>query len=262
MKQALLITILSIALFACKKDNNNPKSINGTWYLNEFKIIYYDSSSKKLHEKIADRASDIKEIELENDSIMLSASHSVSTNSHSFESTMGQNEYTLPVKLLSFTGRATQNNVLLSWSTATEANNSHFSVQRSLDGLGFYEIATVYAAQPYSSTINHYTATDLDPSFGTNYYRLKQVDMDGQFVYLNVRAVYISSLTLPLLKDSGQLFIRSSSFAPFYQVEIRKPNSSEIVLYSRKDNVLYNQNDEQKQAAYAELYMSFKPQTK
>jgi hypothetical protein len=49
----------------------------------------------------------------------------------------------LPIELLSFTGRNTSKGNLLEWSTATELNNSYFTLQRSQNGLDFFEIAKV-----------------------------------------------------------------------------------------------------------------------
>lgn len=85
----------------------------------------------------------------------------------------------LSVELLSFTATNKGDNNLLNWQTATEINNSHFIVQRSKDGKNFTDIGTVKGAGT-TTTPQYYNFTDDKPLNGINYYRLKQVDFDGQ----------------------------------------------------------------------------------
>ncbi|HWB25204.1 MAG TPA: alpha-amylase family glycosyl hydrolase [Chitinophagaceae bacterium] len=97
--------------------------------------------------------------------------------------------HALPVKWLSFTAnRQTDNSILLNWSTSEEINNSHFDVERSVDGLNYTLIGSVPAAKANNS-MESYTYTDAHPYNGMNYYRLKQVDKDGSFGYSKTIAV-------------------------------------------------------------------------
>jgi len=89
---------------------------------------------------------------------------------------------TLPVRLLTFTGDKTDNRVVLKWVTAYEKNSSHFIVQRSLNGVEFYEIGKVQA-NGNSSTTQEYTFSDVTLPSGNLYYRLQQVDADGSTAY-------------------------------------------------------------------------------
>ncbi len=92
----------------------------------------------------------------------------------------------LPVTYLSFTGTAGNNVVNLNWKTATESNSSHFDVQRSTDGSSYQTIGSVTSAGN-SVTTKSYDFVDASPVKGaTAYYRLKQVDLDGQFEYSKV----------------------------------------------------------------------------
>lgn len=84
----------------------------------------------------------------------------------------------LPVELLSFSGRAMSNGVLLEWSTATEHNSATFLVQRSRDALVWEPVAHLPAAGESQSTIN-YHSLDADPMPGLTFYRLEQYDLDG-----------------------------------------------------------------------------------
>ncbi|MEO5966651.1 MAG: T9SS type A sorting domain-containing protein, partial [Ferruginibacter sp.] len=88
----------------------------------------------------------------------------------------------LPVTLLEFTARAENKTVVTNWSTAQEINLKHFIVEHSADGINFNSIGTVNASGS-SATNNSYEFVHNNPSFGANYYRLKQVDNDDTYTY-------------------------------------------------------------------------------
>jgi len=99
----------------------------------------------------------------------------------------------LPVNLLSFTGKAVNNNaVQLDWITAKETNNKYFQILKSTNGTNFSPIATVNGNNN-SQSISNYSFTDAKPSIGTNYYQLKQVDNDGKSTTFNTVAVEIKT---------------------------------------------------------------------
>ncbi len=89
----------------------------------------------------------------------------------------------LPVTWLSFAAeKNTSASVLLKWSTANEVNSDHFDVQRSDDGTNFTNLGSVAAAHN-SSSVQNYSYTEFKTVNGNNFYRLKQVDLDGNFKY-------------------------------------------------------------------------------
>lgn len=94
----------------------------------------------------------------------------------------------LPVSLLSFTATGDNGKTLLNWSTAQEQNSDHFDIEHSTDGISFSSIGQVAAANN-SSLKTDYSFTDAMPVAGANYYRLKMVDLDGQFTYSKVAIV-------------------------------------------------------------------------
>ncbi|MET4105832.1 T9SS type A sorting domain-containing protein [Hymenobacter sp. UYP22] len=97
----------------------------------------------------------------------------------------------LPVTLVSFTAKAAGMNSLLTWSTAQELNNSHFVVERSLDGQEFAAIDEVQG-QGTKSTATTYNFTDEGigrKATGPVYYRLRQVDTDGTSSLTSVQTV-------------------------------------------------------------------------
>ncbi|GAA4321920.1 hypothetical protein [Flaviaesturariibacter amylovorans] len=90
----------------------------------------------------------------------------------------------LPVTWLSFTGKRTAGTDRLEWRTATEANSSHFEIEESSDGNSFRSIGRV-AAAGFSSSVQSYFY-ERSSATGTRYYRLRQVDGDGRFMYSSV----------------------------------------------------------------------------
>ena len=96
----------------------------------------------------------------------------------------------LPVTLLYFEAKSVENSVDIAWTTASEINNDHFIVERSIDGSTFNEVTKARGAGN-SSNVNEYSATDYYPASGLSYYRLKQVDFDGAVSYSDIVAVMI-----------------------------------------------------------------------
>jgi len=99
---------------------------------------------------------------------------------------------TLPVKLISFSGRLNGTKVDLNWVTANELNTKQFEVERSGDGQNFTKIATVNA-RGNSNTATSYDLVDPTPLQGVNYYRLKMVDIDGKFEYSRIVIIRIDN---------------------------------------------------------------------
>ena len=98
---------------------------------------------------------------------------------------------TLPITLISFKGKSTPNGVQLNWTTATEQNNANFELQHSTNGKEFATIS-ILPGSGTSTEYKHYDYIDHNPSAGTGYYRLKQVDMDGTSTYSSVIAIQFS----------------------------------------------------------------------
>jgi len=97
----------------------------------------------------------------------------------------------LPIELLSFDATLQENGkVKIEWATATETNNDFFTVERSTNGMTFEAIARVEGAGK-SSTRLDYTAEDPWPEQGTNYYRLRQTDINGNSETFQIVAVNV-----------------------------------------------------------------------
>ncbi|MGY3090756.1 putative repeat protein (TIGR01451 family) [Hymenobacter sp. UYAg731] len=122
------------------------------------------------------------------------------TNTLTYSYTIG--DFPLPVELTDFTASAVKNlDAALLWHTAQEKNNDHFDVERSLNGTDFVKIGEV-KGQGSKTTPTEYALTDagIGPKAkGLVYYRLKQVDTDGETSYSPVRPVTFTTALVPAI---------------------------------------------------------------
>jgi hypothetical protein len=88
----------------------------------------------------------------------------------------------LPVSWLYFEGETQDHTHILKWATATEINNDYFILERSINATEWVEVARLDGAGNSTTTL-HYSFEDQTAPAGTVYYRLRQVDYDGQFEF-------------------------------------------------------------------------------
>jgi hypothetical protein len=105
------------------------------------------------------------------------------------------NNNPLPVELVSFSGVCDNGLINLTWQTASEFNSSHFDVEKSRDGENWQVLTKIQSAGTSNELITYQTA-DHSAIDGNNYYRLRQVDIDGtEKVYdpINVSCAEVTS---------------------------------------------------------------------
>ena len=99
----------------------------------------------------------------------------------------------LPVTLTEFTGRLnTDQDALLSWTTASEFNNRQFDLEMSRDGINFSLLATI-GSQGNAAATQEYSYLHIKPGSGVNYYRLKQIDWNGDFEYSKIISLKVDN---------------------------------------------------------------------
>lgn len=87
----------------------------------------------------------------------------------------------LPIELIDFEARfIDEYTIELNWSTASEINNDYFIIEASEDGKSFYKVQQLNGAGNSNSTKNYRILHEVSPSISAMYYRLTQVDFDGQ----------------------------------------------------------------------------------
>ncbi|PVD52724.1 hypothetical protein DC498_07270 [Terrimonas sp.] len=101
----------------------------------------------------------------------------------------------LPVTWLHFNAVNQKTDNILTWATAAEANAKEFIIERSFDGVHFESIGKVSAkGNSISETTYNYTDKHIDKlNSNTFFYRLKEVDVDGQYTYSNTILIRYSS---------------------------------------------------------------------
>ena len=95
----------------------------------------------------------------------------------------------LPVTLINFRAAAIGENALIQWSTTSEQNSASFSIERSADGRNNWQTIGTIAAAGNSSALLNYSFTDNNTINASNFYRLRQVDIDAKIAYSPVIVV-------------------------------------------------------------------------
>lgn len=106
----------------------------------------------------------------------------------------------LPVELISFEARSAGAGTVLNWVTESEKNNDYFGVEHSINGLDFRELARV---DGHGTTFEkqYYEFIHDQPAAGANYYRLKQVDYNGQAEYTHIIRVSLKGTDLTVFPN-------------------------------------------------------------
>lgn len=126
----------------------------------------------------------------------------------------------LPVRLVSFEGKAIERRSQLNWTTTEEVNASHFDILRSNDGNNFAVVGTVEAKGESSISIR-YEFLDAQPDPGTNYYRLKQVDNDGTYTLSKIIHVrFDDNIVVLVYPNPASDIVHAESTSPFTSVEL------------------------------------------
>lgn len=136
----------------------------------------------------------------------------------------------LPVTWLNFNGILRNEQAVLTWSTANENNNKGYEVQKSIDGQTFAAIGFV-AGAGNSLYMNTYKFDDAKLLSGANYYRLKQIDLDGKFNFSSVIKLDFTRFNW-LISDNP---VTSNSWV---QVQLDKTANVSIQVISTAGNII------------------------
>ncbi len=123
----------------------------------------------------------------------------------------------LPIELLTFNVEQLDEKVRLAWQTESETSNLGFEIYRSInadpDRFGWKKIGWL-DGRGTTSEKQTYFFDDAQPLKGTNYYRLKQLDIDGKFNFSEIISVdyYDKNPEIQIYPNPAQdkLFVKTS----------------------------------------------------
>ncbi len=104
----------------------------------------------------------------------------------------------LPIELLSFSSTCSGFGVDLEWVSASESNSYGYYIEKSLDAVNFKEIGFIGAAGNSNQLLN-YSFTDENVEKQAKYYRLRMVDVDGQFKYSSTIVAFCYEAGAPVI---------------------------------------------------------------
>ena len=102
----------------------------------------------------------------------------------------------LPVDFLYFKAETAEEHILLQWGTASEENNDRFDVLYSSNGKSF-ELLGEVKGNGNKESLSTYSFKVPYQTEGLHYFRLKQIDMDGQHSMSNTLSIDAASIDLP-----------------------------------------------------------------
>ncbi|WP_337866874.1 T9SS type A sorting domain-containing protein [Ignavibacterium sp.] len=162
---------------------------------------------------------------------------------------------TIPVELTSFSALVNGNNVVLTWSTATETNNVGFSVERKSDYTEWTNIGFVNGSGTSVNT-NNYIFIDEELPAGIYNYRIKQTDYNGTFKYY-----YLAETVEIGLPQEFRLFQNyPNPFNPSTKISWQTPVAARntVKVFDLLGNEIATLIDEQKEAGRYEIIFDSK----
>ncbi|WP_109830833.1 T9SS type A sorting domain-containing protein [Reichenbachiella versicolor] len=135
----------------------------------------------------------------------------------------------LPVDLISFTGESDGGNYILKWSTASEVDNEGFVIEYSTDKEDFTKIGWVDGHGTINTTMNYRFSYEL--GHGQYYFRLKQVDFDGEYEYsptISVSSDWDGKIYSYPNPTSGEIYLNGPE-AQVYKVSFSDMSGNEII---------------------------------
>jgi hypothetical protein len=142
----------------------------------------------------------------------------------------------MPVKWLSFDGKLTdKNSVILNWKTASEINNDYFEVERAMHCAPCteheWQVVGKVKGNGNTNSVNSYEFKDVSAPLDMTkvvYYRLKQVDMDGNVEYSN-------TITIALHEVQDAIIIAPNPFTTHFELLLPTNFNSDVITIDIKD---------------------------
>jgi Secretion system C-terminal sorting domain len=126
-----------------------------------------------------------------------------------------------PSLMMGFTGKIQNNTAQLNWTMESQTNCKWFVIERSGDNGGFDSISVVIGLN--NGNANEYNFFDPAMLNGSNYYRLREVDMDGVIRYSKV-------LTLNNPETSAKMAIYPNPAIAVLNFTVSSPAAEQVIV--------------------------------
>ncbi len=140
--------------------------------------------------------------------------------------TLGSQETPLPVELINFSAKWKDSNkteALIEWETLSEQNNNYFNILRSYDTQNWTIIGKINGAGN-SNTVLNYSFIDDKISKNIVYYKLEQVDFNGNTKLSNINSLKRTNNNIDILiypnPSNGLVYINTNNMNINYNIEI------------------------------------------
>lgn len=146
---------------------------------------------------------------------------------------------TLPIELTQLFVKIKEGEIDVFWETASEINNSYFELQKSYEGIN-YETIQIISGHGTTNIHSNYEFIDFSVKSGTSYYRLKQVDFNGDFEYSEAIVIVLpntQTINLYPNPNSGNYFSLDNYNGPIDNISVFDSQGRIINLKNQ-----YNQN--------------------
>lgn len=142
-----------------------------------------------------------------------------------------------PVEWIFFDAERTSNDsVLLQWATASETNNYGFVVERRLEHESEFSGIGWVAGNGSTAETTGYAITAPDNNTGKSFYRLKQVDFNGNFTYTETREVMGVRATLTM-----EMFPNPAAEVVYLRIASTNPHKVEVIATDAVGKIVFQQ---------------------
>jgi hypothetical protein len=141
----------------------------------------------------------------------------------------GDENAPLPVNLTSFVSNVNGRNVKLTWITASEINNAGFEIQRTLSGSSAWAKIGFLPGNKNKQTPSSYNFDDNNLNPGKYNYRLKQIDLNGNYKYYNLNGIV--EIGIPEKFDVSQNYPNPFNPSTKIKYELAQNSFVNLVIY-------------------------------
>jgi hypothetical protein len=150
----------------------------------------------------------------------------------------------LPVTLTSFSANCDKEGVDIRWTTASEHNAAHFSLQNSRDGITWIEVTQLEAAGTTNQNTNYfYQDNNLS---GLTYYRLVQTDFDGSFEIFTPISVNCeadeTTMSVSPNPTAGEFVVTIQTIESYDNVQLEMVDLSGRIIQIKELNIVSGNN--------------------